>query len=129
MRPVVLIALLLWSVDSFADDRPNIIVIFADDLGYNDLGCFGATEIETPHLDRMAKEGRRFTDFYSAGPTCTPSRAGLLTGCYPVRAGFGDAIAVQITHFDVFEWTWRRLGRGFAQRRHHGVLGRELLVR
>jgi arylsulfatase A-like enzyme len=75
-----------------ADDRPNIIVLFADDLGYGDLGCFGATEIETPQLDRMAKEGRRFTDFYSAGPTCTPSRAGLLTGCYPARVGFGDQI-------------------------------------
>ncbi len=92
MRIVTLIAVLLCSVATFADERPNIVVIFADDLGYNDLGCFGGTEIETPHLDRMAKEGRRFTDFYSAGPTCTPSRAGLLTGCYPVRVGFGDQI-------------------------------------
>jgi arylsulfatase A len=77
----------------FAADRPNFIVILADDLGYSDLGCFGAREIATPELDRMAKEGRRFTDFYVGGPTCTPSRIALLTGCYPVRAGFGDAVS------------------------------------
>jgi arylsulfatase A len=76
-----------------AAERPNFIVILADDLGYADVGCFGATEIKTPQLDRMAKEGRRFTDFYVGGPTCTPSRAALLTGCYPVRAGFDDAIS------------------------------------
>jgi arylsulfatase A-like enzyme len=76
-----------------AAERPNFIVVLADDLGYADVGCFGAKEIKTPALDRIAKEGRRFTDFYVGGPTCTPSRAALLTGCYPVRAGFGDAIA------------------------------------
>jgi arylsulfatase A-like enzyme len=92
MRLAILIGALISSTCLLANDRPNIIVLFADDLGYGDLGCFGATEIETPHLDRMAAEGRRFTDFYSAGPTCTPSRAGLLTGCYPVRVGFGDQI-------------------------------------
>lgn len=78
---------------TLAADRPNFIVILADDLGYADIGCFGATEIKTPELDRMATEGRRFTDFYVGGPTCSPSRLALLTGCYPVRAGFGDAIA------------------------------------
>jgi arylsulfatase A-like enzyme len=75
------------------NERPNFIVILADDLGYNDLGCFGSKLIRTPQLDRMAREGRRFTDFYVGGPTCTPSRIALLTGCYPVRAGFGDFIA------------------------------------
>jgi arylsulfatase A-like enzyme len=92
MRNISFIVAMLACLVARAEDRPNIIVLFADDLGYGDLGCFGATEIETPHLDRMAAEGRRFTDFYSAGPTCTPSRAGLLTGCYPVRVGFGDQI-------------------------------------
>lgn len=76
-------------------DQPNFIVIFADDLGYADLGCYGARGLETPEIDRMAAEGRRFTNFYVASPTCTPSRASLLTGCYPVRAGFDDAIAVR----------------------------------
>src|SRR5687768_11897421 len=67
-------------------ERPNIIVILADDLGYGDLGCYGAANIETPHLDRMAAEGVRFTSFYAA-PVCAPSRAQLMTGCYPTRVG------------------------------------------
>src|SRR5262245_20526955 len=76
-----------------AAERPNIVVILADDLGYSDIGPFGAKDFETPNLDRMAKEGRRFTDFYVGGPACTPSRAALMTGCYPVRAGFADQVA------------------------------------
>lgn len=63
---------------------PNIIVILADDQGYGDLGCQGSPHIRTPHIDRMAREGARLTSFY-AQPLCGPSRAGLLTGCYPVR--------------------------------------------
>lgn len=67
--------------------RPNFIVIFTDDQGYNDLGCFGSPNIKTPNIDRMAAEGMRFTDFYSGASVCTPSRAALLTGCYPERVG------------------------------------------
>jgi len=70
-----------------AADKPNIVIIYADDLGYGDLGCYGHPTIRTPNLDRMAAEGMRFTDFYSAGEVCTPSRAALLTGRYPVRNG------------------------------------------
>ena len=66
---------------------PNVIVIFVDDQGYEDLGCFGSPKIKTPNIDRMAKEGMRFTDFYSANSVCSPSRAALLTGCYPTRIG------------------------------------------
>lgn len=71
--------------------RPNIIVIFTDDQGYGDLGCYGHPTIRTPNLDRMAAEGVRFTDFYSAAEVCTPSRAALLTGRYAVRSGMSGA--------------------------------------
>ena len=64
--------------------KPNFIIIFADDQGYEDIGCFGSKKIRTPRLDQMAKEGMRFTDFY-AQPICGPSRAALMTGCYPLR--------------------------------------------
>ena len=76
-----------------ADSRPpNVVIIFADDLGYADLGCFGGTHVKTPHLDRMASEGRRFTDFYVAQAVCSASRAALLTGCYPNRVGIQGAL-------------------------------------
>lgn len=65
----------------------NVVILFADDLGYGDLECYGSPVIRTPHLDRMAAEGLRFTDFYSASEVCTPSRAALLTGRYPIRSG------------------------------------------
>jgi arylsulfatase A-like enzyme len=67
--------------------RPNLIFILIDDQGYYDLGCYGGTEFDTPRLDRMAREGMRFTDYYAAAPICSPSRAGILTGCYPRRIG------------------------------------------
>ncbi len=66
--------------------KPNIILIYADDLGYGDLGCYGS-RIRTPNLDRLAREGMRFTQFLSANPVCSPSRAALLTGRYPTRVG------------------------------------------
>jgi len=70
-----------------AAEKPNFIVIFADDLGYGDLGVYGSAKNRTPNLDRMAAEGMKFTDFYAAAPFCSPSRASILTGRYPVRAG------------------------------------------
>ena len=84
----LLLPLLIGPLQSLtAKEKPNFIIIFTDDQGYGDLGCFGSTKIKTPHIDRMAKEGRRFTNFMVASPVCTPSRAALLTGCYPKRVG------------------------------------------
>ncbi len=70
--------------------QPNVILVNCDDLGWGDLACYGHPLHKTPHLDRLAAEGMRFTDFYMASPVCSPSRGGMLTGCYPRRIGFGD---------------------------------------
>lgn len=70
-----------------AADKPNIVILFADDLGYGDLGCFGHPTIRTPNLDRMAAEGQKWTQFYAAASVCTPSRAALMTGRLPIRSG------------------------------------------
>ncbi|WP_413430880.1 sulfatase-like hydrolase/transferase [Crateriforma spongiae] len=75
-----------------ADDRPNIVVVLCDDLGYGDLECYGHPIIKTPNLNALADGGIRFTDFYSAAPVCSPSRVGLLTGRSPNRAGVYDWI-------------------------------------
>ena len=71
-------------------NKPNIILINCDDLGYDDLGCYGSKVNNTPAIDRLAAEGIRFTDFYMASPVCSPSRGGMMTGCYPPRIGFGS---------------------------------------
>ena len=90
-RPGWVAALTLWGAatsEAAPEDRPpNFILIFADDLGYADLGCYGARDFETPHLDRIAAEGARLTHFYVPSSVCSASRAALLTGCYPDRVG------------------------------------------
>ena len=93
IHTVTLLALLcscvlLNHIGLAAEERPpNVVIIYADDLGWGDLACYGHPTIRTPNLDRMAAEGMRFTSFYSAAEVCTPSRAALLTGRYPVRSG------------------------------------------
>ncbi len=78
-----------------ADDRPNIIFIMADDLGYGHLGCYGQKKIRTPNVDRLASEGMKFTDFYAGYTVCAPSRSVLLTGTHhghtPVRSNSGSS--------------------------------------
>lgn len=75
------------AADKSETSKPNFVVIFCDDLGYGDLSCFGHPTIRTPRLDQMASQGQRWTQFYSAAPVCTPSRAALLTGRLPLRSG------------------------------------------
>ena len=72
--------------------RPSFLVIISDDQGYGDLGCMGADDLQTPHLDRLAARGARFTDLYVNSPVCSPSRAALLTGRHPARAGVRDVL-------------------------------------
>lgn len=73
-------------------DKPNVVLIFIDDEGYGDVGCYGAVGFQTPNLDQMAADGMRFTNFYAAQPVCSASRAGLMTGCYPNRVGIPKAL-------------------------------------
>src|SRR6187397_1257126 len=90
--PAILLAIFVgatWGAD--IPSQPNIVIILADDLGYGDLGCYGHPTIKTPNLNRMAAEGMRFTQFYSAAEVCTPSRAALLTGRLPPRNGLCGA--------------------------------------
>lgn len=75
--------------------KPNIILILADDLGYADIGCYGNSQVQTPYLDRMASSGMRFTDFHSNGPMCSPTRASLVTGRYQQRVGV-DGVGDQL---------------------------------
>lgn len=89
---IVVFSLLLFKDAGSQTARPNFIIIFTDDLGYGDLTCYGNPVIRTPNLDRMAEEGMRFTQFYVAASVCTPSRAGLLTGRYPIRTGLVEGM-------------------------------------
>lgn len=87
---VVALCFLAVRGDAFAQPQPNVVIIFADDLGYGDLGVYGHPTIRTPNLDQMAAEGMKFTQFYVGASVCTPSRAALLTGRLPVRSGMAS---------------------------------------
>lgn len=79
-----------WETFVLNGKKYNIVLMNCDDLGYGDLGCYGSSVNHTPTLDKMAEEGTRLTDFYAGSPVCSPSRGGMLTGCYPPRIGFGS---------------------------------------
>ena len=99
MRSFALIGLMLVTIlglsvsPVLAERLPNFVIIFIDDMGYADIGPFGAEGYQTPHLDRMASQGRVFTNFYVTQAVCSASRAGLLTGCYNVRVGINGALS------------------------------------
>ena len=85
MKFAIFIALLFIALAAVAADKPHIVFILADDMGNGDVGCYGGTIAPTPNIDRLAKEGARFTRYYSASPICSPSRCGLITGQFPAR--------------------------------------------
>ena len=99
-----LVAVLALSITTHAANKPNIIFILADDLGYTDVACFGSKYYETPNIDRLAKQGLRFTDGYTCGPNCQPTRAALLSGQYMPRTG-----VYTVGNIDRFDWQSRPL--------------------
>ena len=112
MKKIVVITLLsslFFSCSQTAEpytEKPNVVIVFIDDEGYGDVGCYGATGFQTPNLDQMAAGGMLFTNFYSAQPVCSASRAGLLTGCYPNRIGISGALFPHdTTGINPDEWT------------------------
>ena len=93
MMKLILSLLILCQLGSYVfaqEQKPNVIFVLADDLGWSELACYGNTFHETPHLDQLAKEGVRFTNAYAAAPVCSPYRAALLTGQHPARVGILD---------------------------------------
>ena len=102
MNPLSRIALVLivilaavTSASAAPAALPNVVLIFCDDMAYADIGSYGAKGYKTPNLDRLARQGVKFTDFYVAQPVCSASRAALLTGCYPNRVGIKGALGPQ----------------------------------
>ena len=94
----VALAVTSFAANESAERLPNIVIIFTDDQGYGDIGCFGAKGFETPNLDRLAQQGSRFTNFHVAQAVCSASRAALLTGCYPNRIGLHGALGPNAQH-------------------------------
>ena len=97
---IFFVAASLTSCKAQRQNKPNVIIIMADDMGYGDLSCYGSTLINTPHLDKMAAEGIKFTDFHSNGSVCSPTRAAILTGKYQQRVGI-DGVVTAKQHRDV----------------------------
>lgn len=98
IRPFLFfIAINLHACLALAVDRPNVLIFLVDDLGRQDLGCYGSTFYETPNVDRLAREGALFTDAYAACPVCSPTRASLMTGLWPQRTGITDYIGAPLT--------------------------------
>ena len=90
---LIICSLIFTSGCGQKNNNPNIIIIFTDDQGYGDLGCYGATKFQTPNIDSMAKEGILFTDFYVSQAVCSASRASLMTGSYAERVGVQGALS------------------------------------
>src|SRR5918992_308628 len=108
MRPIVVSMILPLALalahSARAADRPNIVFILADDLGYTDVACYGSKYYETPNIDRLAAEGMKFTSGYTCGPNCQPTRAALMSGQYAPRTG-----VYTVGGIERFDWQSRPL--------------------
>lgn len=101
------ICLLPWHLTCAADaPRPNIVFVLVDDMGYADLGCMGAKDIRTPHIDRLASEGLKFTDFFASAPVCTPTRTAFITGRWQQRVGFEWAMGFTAEQYRRVNGKW-----------------------
>ena len=100
MRILILLIVSLSTWLSAIAQKPNVVLIMADDLGYHDLGCYGHPKIKTPVLDRLAKHGVKLTGFYAGATVCTPSRIALMTGSYPTRLGWIKGVVGHILSTD-----------------------------
>ena len=115
-RITAFVSLVLTASIAVQGRPPNVVLIVSDDQGYRDLGCFGSKQVQTPHLDRLAKEGVKLTDFYVSWPACTPSRGSILTGRYPQRNGIYDMIRNEAPDYGYkykpgeYEATFERVG-------------------
>ena len=116
-----LLAISLPATVLSAPAKPNLILIMADDLGYQDLSCYGSTKHKTPVLDKLAKDGIRLTSFYAGATVCTPSRMALLTGAYPPRVGWRGGVVgygiKPLTGLAPRASRWGRFSRGQDMRR------------
>lgn len=110
----------LHAADSLDKSKPNIVFIFADDLGWTDLGCFGSSFYETPNLDRMAKQGVQLNQAYAACPVCSPTRASILTGLWPQRTGITDYIGA--AQPDAWKRNTRMLPAAYKDRLDHSFI-------
>ena len=100
MRPLLIFIFTIIACLAHAQQRPNIILMVADDLGYGDIGCYGNTSIPTPNLDALAARSIQYMQAYAAAPVCTPSRTGLMTGRYPARTAVGLREPLDWNHED-----------------------------
>ena len=90
---ILLLAIIIAANPAFSEQKPNILFVFIDDMGYGDLACYGNAEVKTPQIDKLASEGISFTQFYVNAPICSPSRVAVTTGQYPPRWGITSFIS------------------------------------
>lgn len=122
-RLINLLAVLFLSFVSLQAERPNVLVIMADDLGYQDLGFQGSPKVKTPHLDALAEAGVIFTDAHTSASVCAPSRAGFMIGRYPQRVGFEANVPPKGKGLDVSEYTMGQAFQTWAIRHQFLVNG------